>query len=181
MTSIAKRLRGALRRLGLSESGAATVEFVIVFPFFVGVFLSSFDVAMMNIRAVMVEQAMDKAVRRIRLSSGSNLNYNQIVKDICEDAYLIPDCRKSLRIQMTPVSTNDWAGMQNDIECVKRNQPIQPLLNFKNGVENELMLIRICAIVDPIFPGIGVGRSMPKDDSGGYQIMASSAFVNEPK
>lgn len=180
MTHVGKRFRRALRRLGLSESGAATVELVIVFPFFVGVFLSSYDVAMMNMRAVMMEQAMDKAVRRIRLSSGASLNYNQIVKDICEDAYLIPDCRRTLRIEMTPVSTQTWAGMVNNVDCVKRNQPIQPLVKFKNGAENELMLMRICAVVDPVFPGIGVGRTMPKDASGGYKIIASSAFVNEP-
>jgi len=174
-------IRRALRRFGISESGAATVELVIVFPFFVGVFLSSYDVAMMNMRAVMLEQAMDKTVRSIRLSSGANLNYNQIVKDICEDAYLIPDCRKSLRMEMTPVDTDTWTGMTTAVDCVKRNHPVQPLVKFTNGAENELVLIRICAVVDPVFPGIGVGRTMPKDESGGYKIIASSAFVNEPK
>ena len=181
MTGIAKRFHRALRRLGLSESGAATVEFVIVFPFFVGVFLSSYDVAMMNMRAVMMEQAMDKAVRRIRLSSGATLNYGQIKNDICQDAYLIPDCNSSLRIEMTPVDTDTWAGMTDSVDCVQRGQSVQPLVKFKNGAENELMLMRICVIVDPVFPGIGVGRSMPKDESGGYKIIASSAFVNEPK
>jgi len=43
------------------------------------------------------------------------------------------------------------------------------------------MLMRLCAVVDPAFPGIGVGRSMPKDASGGYQIIATTAFVNEPQ
>ncbi|CAN0603706.1 unnamed protein product [Ectocarpus sp. 12 AP-2014] len=37
------KLGKKLRKLGLSESGAASVEFVIVFPFFVGVFLSAFE------------------------------------------------------------------------------------------------------------------------------------------
>ena len=145
-----------------------------------GVFLSSYDVAMMNMRAVMMEQAMDKAVRRIRLSSGANLNYSQIQNDICQDAFLIPDCNQALRIEMRPVSTDTWTGITTDVDCVKRNQPLQPLIKFKNGAENELMLIRICAVVDPVFPGIGVGRTMPKDETGGYKIIASSAFVNEP-
>ncbi len=180
MTSFGKRLYRALRRLGLSESGAATVELVIVFPFFIGVFLSSYDVAMMNMRAVMMEQAMDKAVRRIRLSSGANLNYNLIKSDICDDAFLIPDCDNALQIEMQPVSTQTWAGITTGADCVARNQTLQPLIKFRNGAENELMLIRICAVVDPVFPGIGVGRTMPKDASGGYRIIASSAFVNEP-
>ena len=175
------KFRAGLRRLGLSENGAASVELVIVFPFFVSVFLSSYDVAMMNMRAVMMEQAMDKVVRSIRLSSGAALDYDEILEDICEDAYLVPNCLEALRIEMTPVSTETWAGMETEVDCVKRDEPIQPVVRFSNGLENELMLIRICAIVDPVFPGVGVGRTMPKDETGGYKIIASSAFVNEPQ
>lgn len=181
MTRFGKKLRAGLRRLGLSETGAASVEFVIVFPFFVGVFLSGYEVAIMNMRAVMVERAMDLAVRRIRLSSGAALNYDTVLRDICDDAFLIPDCDNVMKIELTPVSTQTWDGMSNEVDCVKRDQTIQPVVKFSNGQQNELMLIRICAVVDPVFPGVGVGRTMPKDSSGGYQIIASSAFVNEPQ
>ncbi|NNE86710.1 MAG: pilus assembly protein, partial [Silicimonas sp.] len=177
MLNLAKKLR----RLGLNESGAATVEFVIVFPFFVGIFLSAFEVAMMNIRAVMMERAMDLTVREIRLSSGADLDYDTVLANVCAQTTIIPDCENVLRIELQAVDRANFAGIQNRPDCVKRNQPIQPLVRFKNGVENELMLIRICAVIDPFFPGIGVGRSMPLDESGGYQVIASSAFVNEPK
>ncbi|MEQ8923294.1 MAG: pilus assembly protein [Roseovarius confluentis] len=173
-------LRKHLRNLFRSERGAATVEFVIVFPFFVGVFLSSFDVAMMNLRAVMLERATDQVVRAIRLSSGANLSYDVVKDDICGLAYMIPDCDNTLRIQLQPVDMTTWTGVTGTADCVDRDNPMQPLVKFENGQQNELMLIRVCAIVDPFFPGIGVGRTMPKDATGGYQVTASSAFVNEP-
>ena len=169
-----------LRKLGLSESGAASVEFVIVFPFFVGVFLSAFEVAMMNTRAVMLERAMDLTVRDIRLSSGAVLNYNSILGDVCGRTALIPDCENTLRIELTSVDNTDFSGIEDAAVCARRDLPVQPVVKFENGVENELMLIRVCAVVDPFFPNVGVGRSMPKDPSGGYQIVAASAFVNEP-
>ena len=181
MRRVFTKLGAGLRKLGLSESGAASVEFVIVFPFFLGVFLSGYEVAIMNTRAVMVERAMDIAVRKIRLSSGATLNYDTILADICNDAFLIPDCMNTMKIELTAVDTNSWSGMGSSADCIKRDSDIQPVVKFSNGLENELMLIRICAVVDPVFPGIGVGRTMPKDSSGGYQIIATSAFVNEPK
>lgn len=176
-----KKLRAGLRRLGLSESGAASVEFAIVFPFFLGVFLSSYEVAMMNMRAVMVERAMDIAVRNIRLSSGAQLDYEDVKADICRDAYLVPDCENTIMIELLSVDKANWNGMQHRADCIERGNPLKPLVKFKNGQQNELMLIRLCAVVDPVFPGIGVGRTMPKDNSGGYQIIATSAFVNEPQ
>ena len=42
------------------------------------------------------------------------------------------------------------------------------------------MLVRACAIFDPIFPITGMGLNLPLDASGAYQLAASSAFVNEP-
>ena len=176
MSGLLKKLRGLLR----SENGAASVELVLVFPFFVGVFLSSFDVAMMNMRAVMLERATDVVVRDIRLSSGGTLNYDQILGALCDQAALIPDCVNTARIELQPVDSANWNGLQNRADCIQRGNSIQPAVKFQNGQQNEMMLIRVCAVVDPVFPGIGVGRSMPKDASGGYQIIASSAFVNEP-
>lgn len=175
------KLISKIKHLILNEDGVATVEFVIVFPFFVGVFVSAFEVAMMNTRAVMMERAMDLTVREIRLSSGSELDYDEILASVCQKSTLIPDCLNTIKIELQSVNKLNFTGIAHRPDCVKRNQPIQPALRFKNGTENELMLIRICAVVDPFFPGVGVGRSMPKDESGGYQIIASSAFVNEPK
>lgn len=182
MRNFAIKCRKALRRLGLSEAGSASVEFVIVFPFFVGVFISGFEVAMMNMRAVMLERATDIVVRKIRLSSGNqNLNYNVILADICNTAGIIPDCMNTVKIELQAVDTDTWTGLSGEVDCVKRDAAVQPLVKFQNGQQNEMMMIRVCAIVDPIFPTIGVGKSMPLDESGGYMVVASSAFVNEPQ
>lgn len=169
-----------LRRLGLSETGAVSVEFVIVFPFFVGVFVSAFEVGMMNIRAVMLERSMDLTVRQIRLSSGADLDYDAVLASVCARAAVIPDCTNALKIELQVVDKSDFSGISHSPDCVKRDEVIQPAVNFQNGVENEFMLIRLCAVVDPFFPTFGVGRTMPKDSSGGYQVISSSAFVNEP-
>ena len=176
MLNIGKKLQ----TLGLSESGAASVEFVIVFPFFVGIFLSAFEVAMMNTRAVMLERSVDLTVRDIRLSSGATLNYEAVRDRICGRTTMIEDCENVITIELTSVDINTFAGVEDSATCIRRDLPIQPIVKFENGTEDELMLIRVCAVVDPFFPNVGVGRSMPKDPTGGYQITTSSAFLNEP-
>lgn len=181
MTGLIKTFGRTLRAFGFSEKGVASVEFVVIFPFFVGVFLSAYEVAIMNIRAVMMERATDIAVREIRLASGSDIQHDDVRFNICSNVLVIPDCLNVTKIELTRVDRDTWtANVEDTPDCRDRLDEIKPPKNFQNGQQNDLMLIRVCAVVDPIFPTFGVGRTIPKDESGGYMILASSAFVNEP-
>ncbi len=173
------KLRNTLRRF-LGESGAASVELVIVFPIFFAIFVSAFEMGMMNIRAVMLERATDIVVRAVRINQGADFEYEDVRDEICNLTLMMPNCDQILRVEMTPVDTDTWGTLPRTADCVDRSQTIQPAVNFTNGVENELMLVRVCAVLDPFFPTVGLGRSMPKDKTGGYIVTASSAFVNEP-
>ena len=89
-------------------------------------------------------------------------------------------CVGAINIEMTPLSTDSLGTLPTEVDCINRQESVDPIVNFTNGVENELMLVRVCAVIDPFFPTVGIGRTMPKDGTGGYIITASSAFVNEP-
>ena len=55
--------------------------------------------------------------------------------------------------------------------------------NFKllrDGVGNQLMVVRACYVVEPLFPLSGAGLGLTRDASGGYQIIAASGYVAEP-
>ena len=186
---ILRKLRQAIHTLGVSEKGAATVEFVIVFPFWVGCFVSAYEVASMNMRAVMLERATDVVVRDIRLGGGQVLVYEDIRREVCENALMIPDCLNATKVELSAIDTSNWTGALPDADCVDRGEQLNPPLNFQNGQQNELMLIRVCSLVEPFFPTFGVGRSIPRAEETGengevvreaYMIIASSAFVNEP-
>jgi len=187
-----------LRRAVTSEAGSATVEFVCVFPFFIFVFLSAFEIALMNIRAVSLERATDITVRAIRLNDGGirtesdvdgdgdiddddqKIRYEAVLKAICDRVFAIRDCPTSVTIELRSVSKDTWNLPPDGAICSKMDGTINPSTSYSNGVENELMMVRVCAIVDPIFPNYGFGRSMPKWGDKGYAIIATSAFVNEP-
>ena len=147
-------IRNSCRRF-LGESGAASVEFVIVFPIFFTVFVSAFELAMMNTRAVLLERATDIVVRDIRLNQGADYEYADIRDGICEMSFAIPGCGGAIKIEMTPVSTDTWGTLPTEVDCINRQESVDPIVNFTNGVENELMLanrvtsvsnVRLCSI-----------------------------------
>ena len=182
--AIAGRLRLAARHMAGQEDGTATIEFVLFFPLFLTVFMSAFESGLLMTRQVMLERAMDLSIRNLRLGLWDDpLNPPTVVmlkQEICDWATVIPDCMDALMMELRPVSTATWTPLDPNITCVNRSEVIQPVVEFNVGVENEMMLVRACAVFDPIFPLTGMGLNLPLDPSGGYQLAATSAFVNEP-
>ncbi|PZQ99144.1 MAG: pilus assembly protein TadE [Cereibacter sphaeroides] len=185
------RATGFLRRLAdrfaQREDGTATVEFVIMMPLFLAIFLASFESGLLMTRNVLLERSLDMVVRDLRLGNFVDAEGNPVdpshdmLKDaVCARTVLFQDCGTSMRLELTRVSTNNWELPSAAAPCADRDEPINLPDPLDVGVENELMLIRACAIFDPIFPTTGIGLRIPKDDSGGYMLTARSAFVNEP-
>ena len=168
------------RHLLREETGTATVEFVIVFPFFLGLMLSMFELSLITMRETMLERALDLTVREIRLETGAAPQHDEIKTRVCERAPVIPDCEKNLRLEMVQVDPRAWTLPDAEFDCVDRSQDVQPVRTFVNGMENDLMLLRACAKFSPVFPGAGLGKKLSKDGAGMAALIATSAFVQEP-
>lgn len=175
------RVFNPLRRLRRDERGTASVEFVIVFPFFLGVLVSSVELSMITVRETMLERALDLTVREIRLETGTAPQHDEIKKAICERAPIIADCEDNLRLEMVQINPRSWADPEASFDCTDQSEDVQPVRNFVNGQENQLMLLRACAKFAPIFPGAGIGKELDKDGAGMAAITAVSAFVQEPQ
>jgi hypothetical protein len=176
MRSKLQKLRTAI----FGESGSATVEFVILFPFFFSLFLSSFELSLYLVRDVMLEHAVDLNVRLLRLGALEPATQEELQKRICDDALIFSDCPNSILVELTPVSTSTWNLPASDVACVKRDEEVQPEVGFDVGNQNNLMVVRACAVADPFFPTTAGMLEMPRDESGGYRLVAISTFVNEP-
>ncbi len=175
------RLYNFLRRMARDDRGTASVEFVIVFPFFLGVLVSSVELSMITVRETMLERALDLTVRDIRLETGTAPQHDDIKELICDRAPIIADCEDNLRLEMVEIDPRDWTDPDASFDCTDTSEDVQPVRNFVNGQENQLMLLRACAKFSPIFPGAGIGKKLEKDGAGMAAITAVSAFVQEPQ
>ncbi len=161
------------------DDGALAIEFMLLVPLFLTVFISSIETSILLTRQVMLERGLDMAVRGLRLNTGVAVDAEDIEDKICENAFFIGDCRSALRLELRPVDDDDWELLGREATCVDRTAVVQPAVEFRPGNENEMMLVRACAIYDPLFPTTGLGLRMPKVD-GAYRLVAKSIFVHEP-
>ncbi|MFA5581611.1 MAG: TadE/TadG family type IV pilus assembly protein [Paracoccaceae bacterium] len=180
------RLRGLFARWRGDQRGSSTIEFVILFPAFVVLLLSGYEIGVLMVRQTMLERGVDLAVRDLRLgimSGGADdiVDESDVRRAICDYAGVLPDCMNAMHLDLQPISNITFAMPAPQATCVDRTSTIRPDILFNAGQENELMIVRACYVVDPLFPTSGLGAQLTLDDSGGYQLVSTSAFVNEPQ
>jgi TadE-like protein len=170
-----------LSRFWKREDASATVEFVIVFPLVLIVFIAAFETAMLLTRQVMLEKALDGAIRYLRLTSGVSVTHDAIRANICDNTPVLPDCENSLLLDIRVIDQVTYALPDYQLLCVDRSGTVTPANQFNPGAENQLMLVRACAAVDRILPISGLGLDLTQDDTGAIHLLAASIFVNEPE
>ena len=172
-----RRLSGLYRR----EDGTASMEFVLMVPVIIAIFMSSFESGLLMTREIMLEQSVDIVMRELRLGHYGVVVGNDVLKtEICKHTVIFPDCIHNIKIQLDRVPTTTWAIPAETGRCINSSSPIEPVTTPKILGENDLMLIRVCVSLPAMFPGSGLVHSMALDDLGYYGLIARSAFVVEP-
>lgn len=169
-----------LARLAGREDGNVTIEFALFFPLFMFMFLSSVEVGIFLFRSVMLERSVDINVRTLRLGQLQPATTQELKNRICDDTLIFKSCSSVMSVELTPISTETWNVPSTNIPCVDRTDNIEPVVDFTLGGSNDLMLVRVCMVMDPFFPTTPWVMNLPLDESGGYKIAAVSTFVNEP-
>lgn len=169
-----------LRRFARGEAGTAALEFVISVPILMAIFCASFESGLIMLRSILLEQAVDQTMRELRLGHFTSPTSDLLKEEICARGVILQDCEENITIEMTEFSTSTWAVPTTDIECVDREEDINPVLSLQIGQQNDVMLVRICVIQDALFPTMGLGAAMPLDGEDGYALITTTAFVTEP-
>ena len=176
--------RNRSRVLCEEENGSATIEFVILFPMIMFMFLTGFEAGYFMVRNVMLEHAVDVAVRDVRLSKGQVPNFADLKARICENTVIMPDCLRNLQVEMRsiPNEPGSIVAMQGPSRCVDLDSTTDPATGtvYQTGQQNEMMVVRVCALAQPMFPTTHLGLGMQQDSHGNYAIVTTAAFVNEP-
>lgn len=171
------------RRFAKGQDGNATIEFVLVFPLMMAIFLASFELGLLQLRHTMLERGLDLTVRTVRLTTNANPDYDTLREQICDHALLVSDCSNSLKLEM--IRLDPWSSFDTvqAPDCIDRPVDFTPARTWTEGNANDLILLRACVLFDPLFPtsGIGYRLSSAFDNEGAYALTAKSIFVAEPE
>lgn len=176
MIALMNRLRQRLSR----EDGTASMEFVLMVPIFITIFMASFESGLLMVRQILLDQSVDMTMRELRLGHLGIVTQDSLRAEICSRTIIFANCEQNMLIQLDRVNTSTWAMPATPASCVNRDELIDPVVALQIGQQNDVMLIRVCEIQDAIFPTTGIGLGLSVDSQGGYELISKSAFVVEP-
>lgn len=169
------------RKFFRNEDGNATLEFSILFVPMFSTLMWSAEIGMIHLNHSMLERALDMTVRELRLGTGTAPQHDQIRDMICDRAMFIEDCDTNVRLEMVRIDPYNWTNPPTNADCIDATQTIEPVRSFVAGASNELMFLRVCAKFDPILPHIGLSRGLDLDGGDQFPLIATAAFVQEPR
>lgn len=186
MTQIFPRIRAALATFTARSDGASSVEFVIFVPIVMSVFLATFENGITMVRKTLLDRALETTVRELRLGQINAPTAAIMEARICDRMMLITNCAANLTVELNVRNASAGTITLPTItaRCVNRATQVEPVLLFQPGAANDLVLVRVCLVQDIIFPVSAAAGEIPNADANGrteYQLISTSAFVNEPR
>lgn len=171
---IPKKFRG--------DDGNASIEFMVIFPIFILMFMSVLEMGLLMTRYMMFERGLDITVRQMRLDTGATYTKDSVRTAICNETLIVANCNSSLTLEMSRLDSNDdgWTFPGREAICTNTTQEIEPLTAFVPGQSHDTMYVRACLNIKPMFSWAALGASLAKDDTGSFNMIAQSAFAVEP-
>ncbi len=173
-------LLSQLRRFRIARSGTTAVEFALIAPLFLGMTFTTFEAGGLLIRSMMLDRALDKAVRTVRVKGGvTTITQTQFRDSVCSGLLMFSSgCAQRLTVEMTVIKSAS-SFPSTAMTCVSKTAP-NPTVNYATGARSDMVYVRTCLAVDPMLPIVATGLGLPRNESGQFSVMASGGFMNEP-
>lgn len=82
------------------EDGVSSIEFVILYPLFYWILFMGVELGVMQARQAMLEMALDRTVRHVRLNTIAPSSYQDLRDVMCAEATFLNNCSNSLKLEM---------------------------------------------------------------------------------
>lgn len=181
-TPLVRHIAASLRRVVQREDGSATIDFALMVPLMFTVFIMAMEAGIIQLRQVMFDRALDLTIRELRLGHfGETVTQDDVFDRICENSFLIPNCRSNLSLELTPITLAGWAPPATNVECIDRDTEVAPINALSPAGQDRPTLVRACLIVDLMFPTSRYGLNLATDSQGGYRMVSYSFYIAEPQ
>lgn len=171
-----KRLRTFLHRFYRSEDGVTALEFALVAPPFFLLLMGIFEMALIIIGGLVLEQGVTEAARQIRTgefqsSGGAEAEFRELV---CENMFVMVRCNDALHIDVKVFSDFGSTNFSDPTATDEFGEDF----GYQKAAPNEVVLVRVfylhkitTPMLGPFFANYGTNTRV---------LSWAAAFETEP-
>ena len=168
-----------LREFRRNDEGTAAIEFTIIAPIFFAMMFSFYDVGMLMLRQVMLNQAVDMTMREVRIAKPGEWDARRFIDTVCGRTYVLPKCKATMMVDQQAVGRLAVNLPADNVPCRNpKNTTIAPM-QYSPSSSGQVMFLRVCAVASPLLPGYAFARHLPTNSAGEVQIITTTAFMGE--
>lgn len=165
-----------------ARHGVAALEFALVAPLYFALIMSGIELGWIMTKSTMLDYAVINASKFVYTGAAqqNSLSNTDIEDFICSRALILTNCNQNITVELTPI-TAITSPPTTDIQCRDAaDTSINPVVTYDPGAGSTIVFMRVCVSTEIFTPFLGVGLALPKNDQGRYEMITSTAFVNEP-
>ena len=161
-----------------NEDGVTVVEFAFLAPIFFALLFSILETGIIMTKLTLLDNAVSNSARSIYIGKVSTKS--EVERTICEDIVIVQNCLDNINVEVHVIESFDDTP-DDPIECKDSDDTtFEPTVRYEQSAGGEIVLFRVCLSSTVVTPGLGVGLSLSKNHNNRINLVASSAFMNEP-
>lgn len=179
-------MRNLLKKFRKDKKGVTAIEFSLFFPLILILSFYILETSWYYTRFVLFDSAVRGLTRQIYIGAvqAGGLTVNDVKDIICDDYILANnDCQQKLVLELTELTS--LASLPSDgVDCIavdpSNNSIISPVVDYDLGTGGSVVFVRACLTTDFLLPGIGLALNIDETNTGLFNIISKTAFINEP-
>lgn len=161
-----------------SQDGSTAIEFTLLFPIFIAVLFSAFEMGTLFLRFSQLDHAVDRVSRLMRINQGVSYSEPTIRKMLCQEIGIVRSCEDSMAVEVASLNSIAMSGARNS--CSGTGKIVRTPGAFSAGKKSEVLLMRVCMSFEPLTPFLGIALNLAPEGNNRYVAVSSTLFANEP-
>jgi hypothetical protein len=175
-------IKNRLDRFRKEDAGSVyTLEFAVLLPLLFMALFFGVELTTHANRQFQLDRGLEVTTRIIRLNTAVEYTHDELKQAICANTGGLEDCENNMRLELLAENLRDYTGLPARADCTNSPVTVTPVRGWSLGEEHELMLMRACYEYTPFLASIGLGKLLGSGENGKGEMVAISAFVQEPR
>lgn len=164
------------RRFRRSETGAATIDFLLILPVIFGMMCLAVETGVATTQAALLDRALDRTARSLRYGELADRSLAGIRANICANMAGMADCATKLKVQVVAIP-RAMTNLPGSPTCADQGSAPRPATSLIAQNQNSFALLRVCIPVTVLGTDLARTPGTGTESAGTFDISSETIIA----